>query len=367
MKSFSSFRPVTSGTRPEVRSQTFAMWIRANAQNITKPFNARTWRTCRPWISLKQCKLEYRQYIKLSLGYMQVGNVRLSDKQVRTAIAYEAKSHGRGTFEAIMDDIETLFDKSDSTVHCSTVLAAVNLLRRYRGEQMLNGQDVAWTEVKDTIGRDMHYKPKIKHKELAHMILKYFEPGAHNPNICREMQPLLLKLDQHIDKHSPIFRQAIEITGTKLQRRNTVDVIRRVINKYYKQNEHRQEPLERIKFVVKGVDQDDPAWALISTNLSPRFNWTPKYHDPCLDERYADHPVVNNKQKPFYEYHTRHHLWRKKQNLPWNILLKGHTRGTTTQMTIHVLNKRIKEMGYVPYHPEHDIFNVVKVQGLVLT
>tara|TARA_Y100001958_G_C21231329_1_gene557088 strand:- start:510 stop:1541 length:1032 start_codon:yes stop_codon:yes gene_type:complete len=343
------------------------MWLRANAHNIIKPFDARTWRTCRPWLSLKQCKLEYRQYKKVSLGYIQVGNVRLSDKQVRKAIAYEAKAQGRGTYEAIMDDIETLFDISEDTISCSTIFTAVNKLRRYRGEPMLNTRDCAWTEIKETLGKDMHYKPKITYKELADMILKYFQPGEHNPKLWTELQPLLLKLDQHIDKHSHIFKRAIEITGTKLQRRNTIDVIRKQIFKYYKYNEHRQEPLERIKFIVKGVDHDDPSWALVDTHLSPRDNWTPKYHDPCIDNKYADIPVVNHKQRPFYEYHTRHHLWRKKQNLPWNILLKGHSRGKTTEKTIHILNQRMQDMGYVPYHIDHEIFNVVKVQGLVLT
>lgn len=366
MKSFSSFRPVTSGTRLEVRSQTFAMWLRANAHNITKPFNANTWLTCRPWLALRFCKLEYRLYKRVSLGYMQLGNVRLSDKHVRTAVAYEAKAQGRGTFEAILSDVEALFDISEDTVPCSAVFSAVNKLRRHRGEPLLNHMDTAWAEVKAALGKDMHYKHKIKPNALAAIILNYFEPGAHNPNLHSELQPVLLKLDQRIGKHSHIFKSAIDITGTKLQKRNTIMVIRRELDKYYKHNEHREEPLDRMQF-VSTIDKDDPCWALVSRNRSARYNWTPTYHDPCIDNKYADHPVITSAQKPFYDYHTRHHLWRKKQNLPWNILLKGHTRGTTTDTTIHILNKRIEEMGYVPYHPDHNIFNIIKVQGLILT
>ena len=93
MRSFSSFRPVTSGSGLEVRSQTFAMWLRANVHNIKKPYDSRTWRTCKPWLSLRACKLEYRNYKNVSLGYMQIGNARLSDKEVRNAISVTALNY----------------------------------------------------------------------------------------------------------------------------------------------------------------------------------------------------------------------------------------------------------------------------------
>lgn len=367
MRSFSSFRPVTSGSRLEVRSQTFAMWLRANIHNIKKPYDSRTWRTCKPWLSLRACKLEYRNYKNVSLGYMQIGNARLSDKEVRNAIAYEAKCQGRATTEDIQKDIETLFDYDDNVIAPGKVLKRVNELRSYRGEQVLC-HSKEWEEYKET--HTFHLKPKITHTELANIILKMFKPAEHNPHIHQQIQQVLLSMGQHIAKDSPIYQRAIEITGTQLEKKDTLDVIQHILRKYYKPNPHHKEPLEVMQFVVRlqtPIPLDDPNWKLVHTNISRKYNWTPEHHEMCMDDKYADKPNLIHLQTPFYKYHCRYHKWRKKQNLPWNILLKGHTRGnTTTEDTIHELNRRIEAMGYTPYHTEHPVFNIIKVQGINL-
>ena len=125
-----------------------------------------------------------------------------------------------------------------------------------------------------------------------------------------------------------------------------------------------------MQFVVRlqsPIPLDDPNWKLVNTNVSRKYNWTPEHHEMCMDDKYADKPNLIHLQTPFYKYHCRYHKWRKKQNLPWNILLKGHTRGnTTTEDTIRELNRRIEAMGYTPYHVEHPVFNIIKVQGINL-
>ena len=367
MRSFSSFRPVTSGTRLEVRSQTFVMWLRANVNNIKKPYDSRTWRTCKPWLSLRACKLEYRNYKNVSLGYMQLGNARISDKQVRTAIAYEAKCQGKATVEDIEKDVETLFDYHDKPIPPNQVLKRVNELRVYRGERALH-HSKAWNEYKET--HSLHLKPKLTHIKLANIILKMFTPAKDNPNIHHQIQQVLLAMGQHIPKDSPIYKRAIGITGTQLEQKDTLSIIHNIIDKYYKPNPHHTESLDIIKFVVRlysPIALDDPNWDLISTNVSRKYNWTTEHHEMCMEDKYADKPSIMELQMPFYKYHCRHHKWRKKQHLPWNMLLKGHTRGnTTTEDTIRELNRRIEKMGYTPYHIEHPVFNIIKVQGINL-
>ena len=59
MKSFSSFKPVLSGTPSKRKADTFAMWLRSNALNIQKPFDESTWRTAKPWLSFDE--VEYQK------------------------------------------------------------------------------------------------------------------------------------------------------------------------------------------------------------------------------------------------------------------------------------------------------------------
>ena len=160
------------------------MWLRANIHNIKKPYDSRTWRTCKPWLSLRACKLEYRNYKNVSLGYMQIGNARLSDKEVRNAIAYEAKCQGRATTEHIQKDLEPQFDYDDKVIAPGKVLKRVNELRAHRGEQVLATQRVG--RGKDT--HTFYLKPK-SHTELANIILKMSKPAETHTNKYNKYSP----------------------------------------------------------------------------------------------------------------------------------------------------------------------------------
>ena len=68
----------------------FAMFLRANAFNVRRPFDRATWRTARPWLSFEEVRYELKRFRDRSLGLLQLGNVRLENKDVETAVKYEA-------------------------------------------------------------------------------------------------------------------------------------------------------------------------------------------------------------------------------------------------------------------------------------
>ena len=365
MKSFSPFNPSTGTTNTQVRKETFAMWVRANMHNINKPFRKDTWRTCRPWLSLQDCEREYRKFKQISLGYMQIGNKRISNKGVQTAVKYERKAQGIVNVEDIMRIIDQLFDYSEETIPLDTVRRIVH---EHRGPQLMRNR--IGKDVRNVIGDNPKLKPKIHWRKLANIILKVFEPDdKHNPNICYQLQPVLIAMKQDIHEQSVAFKKAIAFTGTKLKHKHTMDIIQHTIKKYYKVNYHTKEPLDRLKFILKmhNVDEDDPNWQLVDTRISPRHIWTPRGYDVALDKAYADTPIIQPLQKPFYEYHTQHRLWRIKQDIPWDNVLKGHTRGITDTHTIQIINQRIKQLGFTPYHHLHPIFEPIRVRGIQIS
>ena len=88
MQSFSPFKPVLSGTPSEIRTATFAMWLRANAFNVRRPFDRARWKTSRPWLRYSALQYQMKLYRERSLGAIILGNITLKDKDVETAMKY---------------------------------------------------------------------------------------------------------------------------------------------------------------------------------------------------------------------------------------------------------------------------------------
>lgn len=378
MKSFSSFKPVLSGTPQEIKAHTFAMWLRANAYSIKKPFDPNTWRTARPWLSFKDIKYQNKLFKERSLGVLLVGNVRLTDSDVFKAIEYEALATKKISDTEIRRMVLQFYDFSRTdTVERREVLDRINEEFAYLDRGYVSERDTTWKAALKafTERTKCTLKPKIHESKVADIIMQAFQTGdsvVPQKDILREIAPILAKHNQTLDEDSPILRRAVAITGQLLKPNNHQAAIEHVIQKYYVRHPLANEPLERLQHVVNMSVQIPPhfdVWSSVDLHIAPKHDWKDEegIYEEAIDETFHSPPSVNDLQEPFMRYVLPYRYVRRKQNIPWKTIIKKCKRNRgTDEKSIQNINKMIETLGFKPYHTSHRVFDIIRVQGLTL-
>jgi hypothetical protein len=238
MRSFSSFKPVVHDVTPrEAKSAKFAMWLRANAFNVRRPFDRATWRTARPWLSYEEVRYELKRFRDRSLGSLQLGSISLKNKDVETAVKYEALAT-RNIFQ--LDISEMIFNFYDLSKHGRepkrSVLDKINEEFIFLDRGTVVERDRNWKiAIKPlTKGKMLMLKPKIREHSLACLILELFEicdEPISLDKIQAQITPCLNVSHQKIS--APLLRRALAITGVNLRYKNHLEIINGIIDKYY--------------------------------------------------------------------------------------------------------------------------------------
>lgn len=376
MKSFSSFKPALTGSPQEIKAHTFAMWLRANASAIKKPFNARTWRTARPWLTFEDVQYQKTVFKNRSLGLLLVGNVKLTDEDVFRAIQYEALATKKISDIEIRQMILEFYDFSRiHSVERRVVLDKINEEFAFLDRGFVSERSVSWkSAIKNLTERTLcTLVPKIHENKVAEIILQMFSPGDEKiskKDIHHAITPVLLKLNQPISAQSPILRRALVITGQHLKHNNHISTINNIIDRFYIKHPLATEKLERLQFVVNQfahIPYEYDVWSFVNLNIAPKHDWNSTEYEEAIDEKYHDPPKINHLQKPFMKYVLPFKYIRKKQDIPWKDIIQRCTRakGTDTE-TLKNINNILEELGFVPYDTTHTIFDIIRVQGLVL-
>lgn len=376
MKSFSSFKPTHTGTPQEMKAHTFAMWLRANAVAIQKPFDPVTWRTARPWLSFEDIQYQKKLFKNRSLGLLLVGNVTLTDQNVFTAVDYEALATNKISDTEIRKMILEFYDFSRiHTLERREVLDKINEEFAFLGRGYVSERGATWKAALDqfTERAKCTLKPKIHEHRVARIILQMFSPSEEQVSkrdLHHAISPVLLKLNQPISVDSPILRRALSVTGLHLKHNNHATVIENIVAKLYIKHPLANEPLERLTHIVQqfaNIPQDYDVWSLVNLNIAPKHDWVDSNYEEAIDEKYHNPPKTNKLQEPFLKYKLPFKYIRKKQDIPWKKIMKQCTRGRgTTATTIEHINKLFVDLGIVPYHPTHRVFDIIRVQGLVM-
>ena len=181
MKSFSPFKPVQDGTPAQIKTKTFAMWLRANAANVRKPFERSRWRTARPWLSYNDVRYQLKMYRDRSLGAITFGSVVMTDRDVETAVKYEAYA----TRQIFSDDIHKLildlydFDRKGKLTK-RTVLDNINTEFIRLGRGTVSERSINWkAAIRPFVCNSVCLlKPKISSERVAELILELYDPGG---------------------------------------------------------------------------------------------------------------------------------------------------------------------------------------------
>lgn len=376
MKSFSPFKPALTGTPQEIKSHTFAMWLRANADAIKKPFNAGTWRTARPWLSFEDVQYQKNIFKNKSLGILLVGNVKLTDEDVFTAVQYEAIATKKISDTEIRQMILKFYDFSRlHTVEKRVVLDKINEEFAFLDRGYVSERGFPWkSALKHFIERrKCTLKPKIHEHKVAEIIMQMFSPGEEEipkRDIHHAITPVLLKLNQTISAESPILRRALCVTGVHLKHNNHAHVIENIIDKLYVKHPLANEKLERLQHVVNQfahIPCHYDVWSFVDLNIAPKHDWSDNNYEEAIDEKFHDPPKINHLQEPFMKYRLPFKYVRRKQDIPWKSIIKKCRRGGGTDAnTLQNINNELVNLGFVPYHTTHTIFDIIRVQGLVL-
>ena len=230
MRSFSSFKPVVNDLSPrETKSAKFAMWLRANAFNVRVPFDRATWRTARPWLSFQEVRYELKRFRERSLGSLQLGNVTLKNKDVETAVKYEALAT-RKIFQ--LDISEMLYSFYDfckeGRINKRQALDKINEEFIYLNRGTVVERDRNWkVAIKPlTKGKCLMLKPKMSEQELASLILEFFDicdTPVTLDVIKAQITPCLNAAHKKIS--APLLRRALAITGFNLKYKNHLEII----------------------------------------------------------------------------------------------------------------------------------------------
>lgn len=373
MRSFSSFRPVLSDTTPrERKTATFAMWLRANAFNVRRPFDRATWRTARPWLTYEEVRYELKRFRDRSLGSLQLGGVNLKNEDVEKAVKYEALAT-RKIFQ--LDISEMLYNFYDfdakGNVTKRAALDKINEEFIYLNRGTVVERDRNWKKAIEplTKGKVLMLRPKIREQSLAALILQLFEISDKPitlDGIQAQITPSLNVSGQKIS--APLLRRALAITGVNLRYKNYLEIINGIIEKYYIKHKLGEENPERLKSIVNQtvkIDWDNAVWDLISYDIVPKHDFMSDEYEQAFNEDYHDPPVIAPLQVPFFRYKNPYMYVRKKQNIDWKFFIDSCTRvGKTDAETLDRANKMIVSKGLTPYEHCHPEFDVLKVQGL---
>ena len=373
MRSFSSFKPVVNESTPrEAKSAKFAMWLRANAFNVRRPFDRATWRTARPWLSYEEVRYELKRFRDRSLGSLQLGTISLKNKDVEIAVRYEALAT-RKIFQ--LDISEMIFNFYDV---CKAgrqtkreVLDKINEEFIYLDRGTVVERDRNWKVAIKPLskGKMLMLKPKMGEQDLAKLILELFDicdTPCTLTAIQAHVTPCLNAVHETIS--APILRRALAITGVNLRYRNHLEIINGIIDKYYVRHKLGEEDHERLKSIVNQtvhIPHDNQVWGLVDFKIVPRHDFVSEEYEQAFNEDYHDAPTIAPLQRPFFRYKHPYLYVRKKQKICWKNFMDKCTRGgTTNTKTLDKANEMLVNKGMVPYEHCHPEFDIIKVQGL---
>jgi hypothetical protein len=374
MRSFSSFKPVVHDVTPrEAKSAKFAMWLRANAFNVRRPFDRATWRTARPWLSYEEVRYELKRFRDRSLGSLQLGSISLKNKDVETAVKYEALAT-RNIFQ--LDISEMIFNFYDLSKHGRepkrSVLDKINEEFIFLDRGTVVERDRNWKiAIKPlTKGKMLMLKPKIREQSLACLILELFEicdEPISLDKIQAQITPCLNVSHQKIS--APLLRRALAITGVNLRYKNHLEIINGIIDKYYVRHKLGKEDPERLKSIVNQkvlIPHDNAVWSLLDYKIVPRHDYVSEEYEQAFNEDYHDAPTIAPLQLPFFRHVHPYMYIRKKQKICWKSFMDKCTRsGGTDARTLDRANAMLIDKGFVPYEHCHPEFDTIKVQGLI--
>lgn len=378
MRSFSAFQPVVSGGTPnEMRTATFSMWLRANARAVKHPYDPSKWRTARPWLTYNEVLAELKSFKKRSLGKLLFGgNVFLTDEDVCRAVEYEAYCTKHISAEEIKSMVFEFYTfVKNGSAEKKEVLERINAEFAVRGRGVVLQSDKMWkTAFKCfSINSQISLEPRIHENRVAELILEMFEPGEVRitaRDIYRAVAPTLLRMGAPLGERSVLFERAVSITGLWLDRVDHEAQIQKIVDKYYIRHPLAVESLERLQHVVRFCHVRVPShykvWQTLNLNIAPKHDYDRDDYEQAVGEEFHDPPFLSPLQKPFFSYKVPYPYVRKRQALPWRDIMNQCERGrkTTDDDTINKINLYLKDKGFVPYHPSHDVFDVIRVQGL---
>ena len=376
MKSFSSFKPVHDGTPTEIKTKTFAMWLRANAHNIRAPYCRDTWRTARPWLSFEDVRYQLKLFLERTLGSIMVSGVQLKDADVKKAVQYEAYATRQICSQDVRDMVLEFYDYSRmNEIPKKKVMETINREFAYLDRGYVTTRDRSWKQgVQKFSERGIcTLKPKISEHKVAELIMELYDLGGKEVNmqeVYYSVLPFLNRMGETLHANSPILRRALEITGQKLTFKNHRKFIEDTIDKYYVRHPLGNEKLERLQFVVNlkcKIPADNKVWEVIDLHIVPKHDFKSDEYEICLDKQYHNPPIVTPLQEPFMKYVMPYKYVRKKQKIPWRWIFKFCKRtGGTTKETLDAMNIMIEKNGLIPYDHAHPEFDRLKCQGLNL-
>jgi len=376
MKSFSSFKPVQDGSPTEIKTKTFAMWLRANAHNIRAPYCRDTWRTARPWLSFQDVRHQLKLFLERTLGSIVVSGVHLKDDDVQRAVKYEAYATRQICSQDVREMVLEFYDYSRmNEVPKRKVLETINREFAYLDRGYVTSRDRSWKQgIRKLSERGIcTLKPKISEHKVAELIMDLYTLGGEQVNtreVYHSVLPFLNKMGETLHANSPILRRAMQITGNKLTFKNHKKFIEDTIEKYYVPHKLANEKLERLQFVVNlkcKIPPENKVWEVIDLHIVPKHDFKSNEYEICLDKQYHDPPIVTPMQEPFMKYMMPYTYMRKKQKIPWRQIFKlcKRTRGTTRD-TLQAINCILENNGFIPYDHAHPEFDRLKMQGLTL-
>jgi hypothetical protein len=376
MKSFSSFKPVHDGTPTQIKTKTFAMWLRANAHNIRSPFCRDTWRTARPWLSFHDVRYQLKLFRERTLGSIVVSGIQLRDDDVETAVKYEAYATRQICSQDVRQMVLEFYDYSRmNEIPKRKVMETINEEFAYMDRGYVTSRDRSWKQgIKKLSERGIcTLKPKISEHKVAELIMDLYDLGGEEvetEKVYYSLLPFLNKMGESLHADSPIIRRALHITGHKLTFKNHRQIIEGTIRKYYVSHKLAKEPLERLQYVVNlkcNIPPENKVWDVIDLNIVPKHDFQSDEYEICLDKKYHNPPIVTPMQEPFMKYSIQYKYVRKKQKIPWRCIFKYCRRtGGTTKETLDTVNKMIEKNGFIPYDHAHPEFDRLKMQGLNL-
>lgn len=374
MRSFSSFKPVVNDLTPrEAKSAKFAMFLRANAFNLRRPFDRSTWRTARPWLTFEEVRYELKRFRDRSLGLLQLGNITLKNKDVETAVKYEAFATKKIFQLDITEMINNFYDVDlKGRILKRDVLDKINEEFIHLNRGSVVERDRNWKVAIKPLskGKFLTLKPKIGEHSLAALILQLFKISDKIitlDKIKAQITPCLIAAHQTFS--APILRRALAITGTKLKYKNHFEIINGIIEKFYVPHPLGDEDRNRLKGIVNQyvkIPYNNFVWDLINFKIVPKHDFTSEEYEQAYNEKYDNHPTIAPLQKPFFRYKHPYMYVRKKQKISWKLFIDKCKRGGgTDDETLEEANKMLVKKGLVPYEHCHPVFDVIKVQGLV--
>lgn len=376
MRSFCSFKPVRDGSPAEIKTRTFAMWLRANAQNLRSPYSRDSWRTARPWLSFQDVRYQLKLFRERSLGSIVVSGVQLDNKDVETAVRFEAYATRQICSKDVKEMILQFYDYSRmNEVPKRKVMETINREFAFLDRGYVTSRDRSWKQgVVNFSERGIcTLKPKISEHKVADLVMELYNLGGENvttKEVYYSILPFLNIMGETLHANSPILRRALDITGNRLTFKNHMEFIEDTIEKYYVPHKLGDEPLKRLQFIVNlkyKIPADNKVWGLIDLKIVPKHDFKSDEYEICLDKQYHAPPTVTPLQEPFMKYVIPYKYIRKKQRVPWRFIftLCSRTRGTTKD-TLDTINCLLGKNGLTPYDHAHPEFDRLKMQGLTI-